>query len=87
MEGGKSSHGLTPQGTHSITYDHMAEEFSTKKDGELKSALAEKQEALRLFRFGVAGSKSRTVREGRTLRRTIARLKTELNRRIAVGAA
>lgn len=48
---------------------------------DLQKEIAEKREALRLFRFGEAGSRSRNVREGRTLRKDIARLLTELNSR------
>ena len=44
---------------------------------ELDSSVAEKREALRVFRFGGAGSRSRNVREGRDLRKEIARLLTE----------
>lgn len=43
--------------------------------------LSEKREALRAFRFGVSGSKTRNVKEGRTLRRGIAALLTELRAR------
>lgn len=48
---------------------------------DLKKEISAKQEALRVFRFGEAGSRTRNVREGRTLRREIARLLTELRRR------
>ncbi len=48
---------------------------------DLQKEIAEKREALRLFRFGEAGSRARNVREGRTLRKDIARLLTELNSR------
>ena len=44
---------------------------------QLDSTVAEKREALRVFRFGGAGSRSRNVREGRDLRKEIARLLTE----------
>jgi ribosomal protein L29 len=51
---------------------------------DLHKEVAEKREALRAFRFGSAGSRSRNVREGRTLRKDIARLMTELSaRRVA----
>lgn len=36
---------------------------------------------LREFRFNIAGSKTRDVREGRNLKRNIARRLTELNAR------
>lgn len=45
---------------------------------DLKKELGDKREALRTFRFGEAGSRSRNVREGRTLRKDIARLLTEI---------
>ena len=48
---------------------------------QLDSAVREKREALRVFRFGGAGSRSRNVREGRDLRREIARLLTERRQR------
>ena len=48
---------------------------------DLHKEIKEKQEALRKFRFGSAGSRARNVREGRTLRQDIARLITELKKR------
>jgi len=48
---------------------------------DLHKEIAQKREALRTFRFGGAGSRSRNVREGRELRKEIARLLTELNSR------
>lgn len=48
---------------------------------DLKKEIAAKREALRVFRFGEAGSRTRNVREGRNLRREVARLLTELTRR------
>ncbi|OGG57490.1 50S ribosomal protein L29 [Candidatus Kaiserbacteria bacterium RIFCSPHIGHO2_01_FULL_55_17] len=53
---------------------------------ELKKAIAEKREALRQFRFGGAGSRTRNVREGRALRKDIARILTELRARELVQA-
>lgn len=51
---------------------------------DLQKEIAEKCESLRQFRFGEAGSRTRDVRAGRTLRRDIARMETELSaRRIA----
>ena len=43
--------------------------------------VAEKREALRVFRFEGAGSRTRNVREGRELRRDIARILTEIRAR------
>lgn len=48
---------------------------------QLRAEVAEKREALRTFRFGEAGSRSRNVREGRNLRKEIARLLTEARSR------
>ena len=48
---------------------------------DLHKEVAGKREALRVFRFGGAGSRTRNVREGRNLRKDIARLLTELNSR------
>ncbi|MBI5644929.1 50S ribosomal protein L29 [Candidatus Kaiserbacteria bacterium] len=48
---------------------------------DLHKALGDKREGLRAFRFGAAGSRSRNVREGRTLRREIAQIMTELRAR------
>lgn len=47
----------------------------------LKKTLVDKREALRVFRFEGAGSRRRNVREGRQLRRDIARIETELRAR------
>ncbi len=56
-------------------------DFTDKKDADLRKELAEKQEALRVFRFGAAGSRVKNVKEGRDLRHTIARILTEMRRR------
>jgi ribosomal protein L29 len=56
-------------------------DITNKSVETLQAELVEKREALRAFRFGGAGSRSRNVREGRTLRKDIARLLTELNAR------
>lgn len=46
----------------------------------LKEVLA-KREALRSFRFGGAGGRAKNVREGRMLRRDVARMLTEVSSR------
>lgn len=56
-------------------------DISKKDVSALQADIAEKRESLRKFRFGEAGSRSRNVREGRTLRRDIARILTELKSR------
>ena len=53
---------------------------------DLSKEIMEKRVALRVFRFGGAGSRARNVREGRTLRKGIARLLTELNARRSAHA-
>jgi ribosomal protein L29 len=49
------------------------------KPAEITKELTSKREALRQFRFSLAGSKSKNIREGRNLKREIARLLTTLN--------
>ena len=62
----------------------MATDYKKYSVEDLHKEIADKREALRAFRFGEAGSRSRNVREGRTLRKDIARMLTELSaRRIA----
>ena len=57
------------------------ESLDKKTDAELTTLLAEKRSALRAFRFGVAGSKTRNVREGRALKRDVAVILTLLRTR------
>ena len=57
------------------------EKLETKNEKDLLKELFEKQKTLRDFRFGIAGSKARNVREGRGLRKEIARIMTELSKR------
>ena len=60
--------------------------LANKTDHELLKELAEKRSGLRNFRFGATGSRTRNVKEGRNLRKDIARLLTEINRRKRVAA-
>ena len=53
------------------TYKEMSVE-------EIKKGVEDQREALRLFRHRGAGSRSKNVREGRTIRKEIARMLTEL---------
>ena len=58
----------------------------TKTDtAELKKLVSESQKKLSDFRFAISGSKTRNVREGRGLRKKIARVKTELSKRLKVS--
>ena len=58
------------------------ESLKPKSSDELAKLLEIKQEALRQFRFDVAGSRVKHVRAGRLLRREIARAKTEQTARV-----
>lgn len=55
--------------------------YKDKSEKDLAKALYEQREALRNFRFGTAGSKTRNVKEGRKAKKEIARIMTELNRK------
>ncbi|KKW08649.1 MAG: hypothetical protein UY44_C0008G0014 [Candidatus Kaiserbacteria bacterium GW2011_GWA2_49_19] len=62
----------------------MSNEITTQSTENLLRAVAEKREALRVFRFGGAGSRVRNVRDGRNLRVEIAQILTELQSREAL---
>ncbi len=53
-----------------------------KSSKDLIKTLNEKREELRKFRFGISGSKTRNVKEGRNTRMEVAKVLTELNSRI-----
>lgn len=59
----------------------MANELTKETPESLQKMIADKREALRVFRFEGAGSRRRNVREARTLRKGIARVMTELTAR------
>lgn len=46
---------------------------------ELENTLTEKREALRKFRFGISGSKIKNTKEGKNLRKEIARILTVIS--------
>ena len=54
-------------------------DFKKMNEVELVKTLKEKKEAMRVFHFGVAGSKTRNVKEASLLKRDIARIMTELS--------
>lgn len=54
-------------------------EIKSKTEADLKKLLGEKRQALHAFRFGIAGSKLKNMKEGKNLRKDIARILTELN--------
>lgn len=54
-------------------------DFKNKTEKELKALLALKRVALRNFRFSIAGSKVKNVKEGHAIRKDIARILTAIN--------
>lgn len=56
-------------------------EYKDKMKEDLEKLVRDKREALRHFRFGSTGSKEKNVKLGRTLRKEIARVMTELSAR------
>lgn len=55
-------------------------ELINKTENELKQLLKEKQEALRVFRFAMTGSKTKNLKEGQNLKKEIAQIMTLLNK-------
>jgi ribosomal protein L29 len=53
-------------------------DIKKKSVADREKLLKERREALSFFRFSVAGSKTKNVKEGRTIRKDIARLLTVL---------
>ena len=62
----------------------MKNEFSKKSKVDLMKELNEKRLSLRDKRFGVAGSKSKNVKEQKMIKKDIARIHTELTKMIIV---
>lgn len=62
-------------------------DLEKKSDQDLMKELREKREALRGFRFDVAGSKPRNVKEGHAIKKDIARILTERSARAKKTAA
>lgn len=56
-----------------------------KTEKELQVMLKDKQEALRVFRFALSGSKTRNIKEGQSIRKDIARIMTILNTKKATN--
>jgi len=54
-------------------------DITGKTPADLHKMLADKRESLRTFRFGAAGSKTKNVKEGKGIRKDIARIMTALN--------
>ncbi len=62
-----------------MTKKMNSKELKNKNEKELHTLLKEKALALKNFRFSVAGSNVRNVKEGKALKKDIARIKTSLN--------
>jgi ribosomal protein L29 len=56
-------------------------ELKNKNEKDLIKELEDKRAALRTFRFNVSGSKVRNMKEGKGLKKDVARILTELNAR------
>ncbi len=56
-------------------------EYKDKTPKDLVKLISDKKEVLRHFRFGSTGSKTKNVKLGRTTRKEIARIMTELTMR------
>jgi ribosomal protein L29 len=56
-------------------------ELLNKTENELKQMLKDKREALRAFRFAMAGSKTKNLKEGAKLKKEIAQIMTVLNKK------
>lgn len=57
----------------------MANKFKDKNEKELKDMLLSKRDALRKFRFAISGSKIKNVKEGKGLKKDIAKILTTIN--------
>ncbi len=57
----------------------LNKDIAHKTQADLAKLVADKQEALRVFRFGTTGAKTKDVKMARTLRRDIARIMTVMN--------
>ena len=53
--------------------------FKEMKADELKKKLAELRESIRLIHFKSEGAKSKNVKEGKTIKRQVAQILTEIN--------
>ncbi len=55
-------------------------DITNKTKADLEKILSEKRESLRLFHFTGAGSKSKNVKEGKTIRKEIAQILTAMSK-------
>ena len=59
-------------------------DYKDKTKEELHRLVAEKREAVRAFRFAMAGGKRKNVKEGKMLRKEIARILTALHNNLTI---
>jgi ribosomal protein L29 len=57
-------------------------DFKTKTAEELNRLVADNRQKLQTFRFAMTGGKTKNVKEGRNLRKEIARILTEMNKKL-----
>lgn len=65
------------------TKKETKEDLSKMKESELKSKLLSLKEEIRILHFKAQGSKSKNVKETATLRKQVARVLTEINKKSA----
>ena len=54
-------------------------DITNKTQADLAKLVADRRETLRSFRFSTAGAKTKNVKEGRSVRKDIARIMTAMN--------
>jgi ribosomal protein L29 len=59
-------------------------DYSKRTIIELENNLREKREIFRKFKFDITGSRAKNVKEGKTLRKDIARILTFINQKRSV---
>jgi ribosomal protein L29 len=63
------------------TNKEKKENLKGMKKEELKAKLINLEESIRILRFKAEGSKSKNVKESSTLRKQVARVLTEMNKK------
>lgn len=58
----------------------LNKDIAHKTQADLEKMVADKRESLRLFRFGSTGAKTKNVKEGKAIRKDIARILTAMNK-------
>ena len=56
-------------------------DIKDKSIKDLQKLLTDKRSSLQKFRFGISGSKTRNIKEGRNTKREVAQILTELRKR------